>query len=73
VWLKRRVYCRYEEENSQRHLKGSRLNLAMRGETEVRGACKIGRKRREKKREGTSRAREEPRTKRAHSLSDRLI
>jgi hypothetical protein len=27
--VEEKVYCKYEEENSQRHLKGSRLNCAM--------------------------------------------
>lgn len=35
VWL-RRVYCRYEGENSQRHLEESRLSQATRGEGEER-------------------------------------
>lgn len=28
VWLKRRLYCRYEGEHTQNHLEESRLNLA---------------------------------------------
>lgn len=36
------VYCRYEGECSQRHLEGSTLNWAMRGEGEERREKKRG-------------------------------
>jgi hypothetical protein len=38
------VYCRYEGECSQRHLEGSTLNWAMRGEGEERREKKRGRR-----------------------------
>lgn len=40
---KRRFYCRYEGENSQRHLEGSRMNQPMIGER--RGRAKENEKR----------------------------
>lgn len=43
-----KVYCRHEGENSQRHLEGCRLNMAMRGGVWER----VERKRREEEQRG---------------------
>ena len=66
VWLRRKFYCSFEEEHSQRHLEKSRLSVARRGVRDGRA----DRKRREERggSQGRNREpREAKRSRRVHS------
>lgn len=48
--VEEKLYCKYKEELSQRHLEGSRLSVAMKGEGGDNGGTRVEEEREEAKR-----------------------